>query len=154
MSKLATEYERDFNAWIQQHITLLKQGRVTEIDVEHLILELEEMGKSNLRELESRFIILIAHLLKWQFQIKQLTNRWQEFEGKSWRQTLIEQRLQIRKQLKNTPSLKSHLPDIVREAYPYSVELATDETGLPESTFPNECPYTLEQLLDKTFYPD
>ena len=154
MSKLATEYERDFNTWIQQHITLLKQGRLTEIDVEHLILELEEMGKSHLRELESRFIILIAHLLKWQFQIKQLTNRWQEFEGKSWRQTLLEQRLQIRKQLKNTPSLKSHLLDIVRAAYPYSVELATDETGLPEATFPNECPYTLEQLLDKTFYPD
>ena len=154
MSKLATEYERDFNAWIQQHITLLKQGRVTEIDVEHLILELEEMGKSNLRELESRFIILITHLLKWQFQLQQLTDRWQEFEGKSWRPTLIEQRLQIRKQLKNTPSLKSHLPDIVREAYPYSVELAIDETNLPESTFPNECPYTLEQLLDKTFYPD
>lgn len=152
MSKLATEYERDFNAWIQQHITLLKQGRVTEIDVEHLILELEEMGKSHLRELESRFIILIAHLLKWQFQLKQLTNKWQEFEGKSWRQSIIEQRLQIRKQLTNTPSLKSHLQDIVSTAYPYSVELAIDEISLPEATFPNECPYTLEQLLDKTFY--
>jgi hypothetical protein len=154
ISSLAAEYERDFNAWIQQHITLLKQGRVNDIDVEHLILELEDMGKSNLRELESRFIILITHLFKWQFQLKQLTDRWQEFEGKSWKQTIIEQRLQIRKQLKNTPSLKSHLQNIVIEAYPYSVELATDETGLPESTFPNECPYGLEQLLDKTFYPN
>jgi uncharacterized membrane protein YidH (DUF202 family) len=76
MSNLATEYERDFNAWIRQHITLLKQGRVTEIDVDHLIIELEQMGKSNLRELESRFIILIAPLLKWQFQFQQLTDRW------------------------------------------------------------------------------
>lgn len=154
MSDLTTEYERDFDAWIQQHITLLKQGRVNEIDVEHLILELEDMGKNNFRELESRLIVLIAHLLKWQFQLKQLVERWQEFDGRSWRKTIIEQRLQIRKQLENVPSLKSRFQDTVTAAYPYAVELATDETGLSETTFPNECPYTLEQLLDKTFYPD
>lgn len=152
-NNLATEYERDFAAWIQQHINLLKQGKVNEIDVEHLILELEDMGKSHLRELESRLIVLIAHLLKWQFQLQQLTEKWQEFEGKSWRKTIIEQRLHIRKLLENMPSLKARVQDVVKTAYPYAVELATDETGLPKSTFPNVCPYTFEQLLDKTFYP-
>lgn len=152
-NNLATEYERDFAAWIQQHINLLKQGKVNEIDVEHLILELEDMGKSHLRELESRLIVLIAHLLKWQFQLQQLAEKWQEFEGKSWRKTIIEQRLHIRKLLENMPSLKARVQDVVKTAYPYAVELATDETGLPKSTFPNVCPYTFEQLLDKTFYP-
>lgn len=151
---LALEYERDFDAWIQQHIALLKQGRVNEIDVEHLIEELEDMGKSNLRELESRFIILIAHLLKWQFQFKQLSKQWKKYKGSSWQQTIIEQRLQIRKQLKNVPSLKTRIQNAVIESYPYASELAMKETRLPVSTFPENCPYTIEQLLDENFYPE
>jgi len=67
MNKFAKIYDSDFNAWIQTQIHLLKQGRTSELDVAHLIEELEDMGKSNVRELESRFIILITHLLKWQF---------------------------------------------------------------------------------------
>jgi hypothetical protein len=154
MNNLTIEYDRDFDSWIQQHITLLKQGRVNEIDVEHLIIELEDLGKSNLRELENRLIILIAHLLKWQFQLKQLAERWQEFEGRGWRKTIIEQRLQIHKLLKNIPSLKTHLQDSIVEAYPYAVELAVRETKLPLSTFPNQCPYVIGQLLDHEFYPE
>jgi hypothetical protein len=153
MSNLATEYDRDFDSWIQQHITLLKQGRVNEIDVEHLIEELEDMGKSNPRELENRFVILIA-LLKWQFQLKRLSEKWQEFDGRSWQQSIIEQRSQIHKLLKNVPSLKKHTQNAVVGAYPDALELAVDETGLPESTFPSSCPYTIEQLLDKKFYPE
>ncbi|OQW95242.1 MAG: hypothetical protein BWK79_03070 [Beggiatoa sp. IS2] len=154
MKDLVTEYDRDFNAWIQQHITLLKQGRVNEIDVEHLIIELEDMGKSNLRELESRLVILIAHLLKWQFQLKQLNELWEEFKGNSWQQSIIEQRYKINKLLKTNPSLKSHVQDAIVNAYPDALEIAIDETGLPQSTFPESCSYTAEQLLDKTFYPD
>ncbi len=154
MSNLATEYDRDFNAWIQQHITLLKQGRVNEIDVEHLIIELEDMGKSNLRELESRLVILIAHLLKWQFQLKSLNELWEKFKGSSWQHSIIEQRYQINKLLKTNPSLKSHLQDAIVKVYTDALEIAVDETGLPQSTFPENCPYTVEQLLDKSFYPN
>jgi len=154
MNNLATEYEHDFNAWIQQHITLLKQGKISEIDVEHLILELEDMGKNNFRELESRLIVLIAHLLKWQFQLKQLTEQWKEFKGSSWQQSIIEQRHQIAYLLEDMPSLKGKLQNAVKKTYSKAVMLAVDETKLPKSTFPNECPYTVEQLLDKMFYPD
>jgi hypothetical protein len=154
MSNLATEYDRDFDSWIQQHIALLKQGRVNEIDVEHLIEELEDMGKSNPRELENRFVILIAHLLKWQFQLKQLSEKWQEFDGRSWQRSIIEQRSQIRKLLKNVPSLKKHIQNAVIEAYPYALGIAIKETKLPSSTFPDSCLYTIDQLLDEDFYPE
>lgn len=90
MDNLATEYDKDFNGWIQQQIALLKQGKIDEIDIEHLIIELEDMGKSTVRELESRFVILIAHLLKWQFQLTQLTEIWQKFKGSSWQSSIIE----------------------------------------------------------------
>jgi hypothetical protein len=138
-------YEYDFNEWIAQQIALLKQGRTNEIDAIHLITELEEMGKSNLRELESRFIILIAHLLKWQFQPNQ--------QSSSWRDSINEQRLQLSRLLRKTPSLKRELINTVTEVYLDALELATDDTGLAMSIFPTTCPYSIEQLLDKTFYP-
>ncbi len=154
MNHLATEYEHDFHVWIQKHIALLKQGKFNELDVDHLIDELESMAGRDKRELVNRFIPLIAHLLKWQHQYKQLQDRWVTFTGGSWRGTITEQRTRIADLLEEIPSLQNGLPDIVIIAYPKAVEIAVDETGLPKSTFPKDCPYTLEQLLDRTFYPD
>jgi len=142
----ALEYERDFQGWINQHIALLKMGKFNEIDVEHLIEELEDMGKSNIRELENRLVILIAHLLKWQFQTAQ--------QSGSWRGSIIEQRVQILRLLRKIPSLKRELPNAVSDAHPDALNLAIKETKLSASTFPKECPYSIEQLLDEDFYPD
>ena len=147
------EYEHDIYRWTQHQIQLLKTGQLDALDVPHLIEELEDMGKSTLRELESRLIILIAHLLKWQFQFSQLAAQWQEFEGKSWRNTIIEQRTQILFLFKKAPSLKSKLMEAVNESYPEAVSLASKETQLPTHTFPNSCSYTITQLLDDDFIP-
>lgn len=84
-NKLTSEYSNDFSNWINQHIAIFKERKLNEIDIEHLIAELEDMGKSNVRELESRFIILIAHLLKWQFQ--------SDKRSSSWRGLIVEQRV-------------------------------------------------------------
>ena len=60
-------YEKDFLAWTQQQSELLRQGRWQEVDLDHLVQELDGMGKSTHRELESRLVVLIAHFLKWEF---------------------------------------------------------------------------------------
>ena len=88
-------YEKDFLAWTQQQSELIRQGRWQEVDLGHLIEELEDMGKSNHRELESRLVVLLAYLLKWEFQLNQLQDQLREFDGRSWRKTIIEQRVQI-----------------------------------------------------------
>lgn len=147
-------YYQDFQKWIYSQINLLRAGKTDEIDVAHLIDELEDMGKSNARELESRLMILLAHLLKWQFQLASLAAQWNDFEGKSWRITIIEQRAQIAFLLKNVPSLKSQLQEAITEAYPESVALAVKETRLRVEVFPVQCPYTMEQILDDEFYPE
>ena len=98
-------------------------------------------------------MILIAHLLKWQFQYQQLSERWQEFKGDSWRSTIIEQRARLAKHLRKSPGLKSSLDEIILEAYEDAVELAIDETGLSREVFPEVCPYSHHELFDKTFYP-
>jgi hypothetical protein len=153
MTFLNTEYQQNFENWVSQQITLLKMGRVHELDVEHLIGELEGMARRDRNELISDLIILIAHLLKWQFQLSQLTETWEQFSGKSWRNSILERRYCVHEQLENTPSLQNCLPEAVMKAYPKAVALAVDETGLSKAIFPPTCPYSIAQLLDKAFYP-
>jgi len=154
MNALALEYEQDFHSWIEKHISLLKTGNVNDLDKEHLIEELEGMANRDRNELVSHFKILIAHLLKWQFQLNQLNERWSDFKGSSWRATIVEQRSEIQDQLENIPSLKRSLEEAITKAYPKAVSLAVDETGLSKKTFPQNCPYTIEQLLEKNFGSD
>jgi len=145
--RLEKLYETDFYAWIFRNIELLKQRDFYKIDVDILIDELESMAKRDKRELVNHFIILLAHLLKWQFQ------QWQTQQGSSWRGSILEQRLQIVRQLKESPSLKNYLAEAVENAYADAIKIATRETQLSQDTFPKQCPYTIEQLLDEDFYP-
>ncbi len=142
---LQTLYNTDFNSWIQENILLLKAGRFNEIDNVHLIEELEDMGKSNTRELKSRLIVLIAHLLKWQFQQNQRSG--------GWKSSIIEQRKKLSLLLADSPSLKRIVNDVISDIYNEALDWASEETGVAESIFPLTCPYIQEQLLDKNFYP-
>jgi hypothetical protein len=153
MSELSNLYDRNHTEWAHQNAILLKARRFAELDIPHLLEELEDIGKSDHRELASRLRILLAHLLKWQFQYQQLSDKWREFDGRSWRATIIEQRTSINILLRKKPGLKSVVVEIINNAYPEAVELATNETGLSIDTFPKICPYTQEQILDKEFYP-
>ncbi|QEP42344.1 DUF29 domain-containing protein [Ectothiorhodospiraceae bacterium BW-2] len=146
-------YDEDIYNWTKAQIAYLQTREFESLDIKNLIEELEDMGKSTLRELESRLMILLAHLLKWQFQFNKLAEQWQAFEGKSWRNTIIEQRAQILFLLKKVPSLKAKIADAVEEAYPEAVALASKESGIAVATFPLRCPYTLDQLLDEDFFP-
>ncbi len=87
MNELAIEYQQDFYLWLCHNIELLRNGRLSEIDVENIAEELDGMSKSQQRELISRLKILFAHLLKWQFQ--------PDRRSTSWKGTIIEQRSQI-----------------------------------------------------------
>ena len=118
-------YEEDYLAWTQQQIGLLQTGNLEELDLKNLVEELKAMGRSDHRELESRLIILIAHLLKWEWQFNRLQNQWAEFEGKSWRNWITEQRIQIKFLMQKVPSLCPKLSESIFAAYPTARELAS-----------------------------
>ncbi len=145
MNTVQEEYEKDFYSWIYRNINLLRQHNFEALDIDILIDELESMAKRDRRELISHLMVLISHLLKWQFQPEQRSG--------SWRGSIREQRIQIRKQLEDSPSLKNQLVTGINSAYPDSVKLAIEETGLKADTFPDECPYSITQLLNDDFYP-
>lgn len=150
---MSTLYETDFQGWIEEQMELLKQGRFSELDVQNLLEEMVDMGKSHHRELENRLMIILLHLLKWKYQLKQLQETWKEFEGKSWKNTIIEQRYQLHKLLKQNPSLNRLISQAMEEIYADAARLAAEETGLDNKIFPTLCPFTLKDLLDNNFWP-
>lgn len=140
------DYERDFFAWTQEQAQLLRARDTRGLDWDNLAEEIASMGRYDRRRLEKRLRRIMHHLLKWQVQ--------PERRGRSWRNTLIEQRRQAEKLLKESPSLRPQLLDLRDEAYPDALRDAINETGLRPETFPADCPFTVEQILDPAYVPD
>lgn len=138
-------YEKDFYGWTKEQAMLLRDHNFTQLDVDHLIEEIESMGRSERRQLVNRLEVLIMHLLKWQYQ--------PELRGRSWELTILEQRRRITKLLNNNPSLQPELPAALTEAYEDAAFGAMRETGLLLTTFPESCPYTLAQVMDHGWLP-
>jgi len=139
-------YEDDFFVWTQRTAALLRAGRFDEVDVEYLAGELADMGKRDLRELDSRTQVLLLHLLKGQLQ--------PDKRSSSWEATIVTQRLEIEALLRLSPSLRSRLASGLAESYAGAVKRALPEMGLSRSHFPRECPFTVAQILDERFLPD
>jgi hypothetical protein len=141
-------YDKDFNAWALDMAYKLKTKKFDDLDIDNLVEEVEDMSKSQRRSLESRLIALIMHLLKWQVQ--------SEKQCGSWKGTVRQQRMKIKKLLLDMPSLKNDFDSLLQSQNVYENALieAINETGLKEKLFPKKIPYTKEQILDDTFYPD
>ena len=143
---MGTPYETDIIAWANEQAALLRSGRLSELDIEHLADEIEDVGKSEQWELASRLALLLAHLLKWHYQPGR--------RGSSWQRTIKEQRRAIAAHIAGTPSLKSALanPTWIEGVWADSLARAVDETGL--DLFPDDCPWTMEQVISQSFLPD
>jgi hypothetical protein len=139
-------YAEDLYAWTQEQASLLRARQSDGLDWGNLAEEIAAVGGSDRRKLESRLCVVLLHLLKWQAQ--------PALRGASWRKTLRTQRREIRKLLKQSPSLRRHVPDLIRDAYSDAVKDATDETGLPMEHFPNSCPYAPDAVLDESHLPE
>jgi Domain of unknown function DUF29 len=139
-------YNKDLYLWGQEHIKLLKQGRLNELDIEHLIEEIEDMGSSQRHAIQSHLKNLIMHLLKWQFQ--------SNIQSHSWKTSILNARIEIFDLIDESPSLRNAPANCLEKAYSNARELASSETGLSLKTFPSECPYTIEEILKKDWLPE
>lgn len=146
MSETVT-YETDFHAWAMHNARLLREGKLNQLDIEHIAEELEGMSASERRELLNRLQVLLLHLLKYQYQ--------PERRGKSWLLTISHQRTAIERLLEQSPSLKTLLDTgTLTKVYGKAVRDTVIETDLERHLFPVECPYRLEQILDEDWLPD
>jgi hypothetical protein len=141
-----TSIDDDYALWAAEQAALIRGGKFDRAELENIAGELDFLGNSQQNEIESRLNVLIAHLLKWHFQPGNRSN--------SWKATLLEQRTQIGRIIRRSPSLKGHPAGVIDEEYRIGRLKASGETGLPETAFPQSCPYTIEQILDPSFHPD
>lgn len=138
-------YDSDFYSWTQEQASLLKARKLDAIDLANLIEEIESMGRSEKRALQSSLGRLMQHLLKWKFQ--------PNFQSKSWQLTIKNQRREVIQNLKDNPSLKGSLDETIARAYENAVGWAALETGLDENVFPESCPWVFDDLIDPAFLP-
>lgn len=141
----APRYDADFFAWTQDQANRLKGLRPKGLDWINLADEIESLGRSEKRDIESRLSVLLVHLLKWRFQ--------PEPRSGSWRASVVEQRTRMARELAASPSLRGYPAEILAEEYELARPRAADETGLPLESFPTRCPFSIDEVLDPEFWP-
>jgi Domain of unknown function DUF29 len=139
-------YDTDFFEWTQRTAHRLRARRFAEVDVEHAAEEIGDMGKRDLRELNTRTEVLLAHLLKWKFQPRK--------RSRSWRATIVAQRHEIEAILEDSPSLRRRLVSARKRTYERAAARAAAESGLRVDAFPPDCPFSSEEILEAGFLPD
>ncbi len=136
MTKL---YALDFFAWTQDQADALRRRNVNEIDWENLLEEVESLGRQERGELRSHLIILLTHLLKWRYQ--------PERRSRSWALTVAEQRVETQRVLRDNPSLKPQIGDLLNDAYETAHLRAARETRRPKTAFPSESPFDWDAAM-------
>lgn len=137
-------YQTDFALWAVETANALRERRFEELDIKHLAEEVEALASEDLRELRSRLMILLTHLLKWHFQSVDRSENWQA--------TINIQRIDIEGILGGSPSLLPRV--LLPTVYARAKRAAEMESMLGAGAFPNHCPYTLDQVLDYDFWPE
>lgn len=146
LDSLSNLYECDFNLWVEATVQLLREGRLTELDVVNLLEEVESMGNSDKHALSSDLVVVLLHLLKWQYQPHKRT--------RSWEKSIAEHRRRIDECFEASPSLKRYYLQIFDKCYRNARKQTKIETKLPLDHFPEICPFTSEQVLDEDFLPE
>ena len=143
---VSATYTTDFNLWIQRTAQLLRERRWHDIDLEHLIEEIEDLGKSQRRGIASQLTRLLLHLLKWQYQPQRRSD--------SWLDSITDARTQIELAIKDSPSLRGYTVEQLQQSYQQARSKAAKQTGVSLSVFPEECPYLLELVLEEDWFPE
>jgi hypothetical protein len=132
-------YEKDYYAWANETADAIRSGEFGKIDKVALADEVADIAREETRSLRSRLEVLIAHLLKWDYQDKKRT--------RSWAATIAVQRNKVMELLKDSPSLMPWLSENLVPIYELAVQLAVRDTNQSVDSFPSVCPYTLDEIL-------
>ena len=145
MSELSSIYEIDNEQWLERTLHLLKENRLEELDLEHLIEELEALSRRDKLTVESLLEQIIRHLLLLQYWSEQY-----DYNSNHWKAEIMGFRTQLNEYL--TTNLRNYLRDNQNKIYQKALKYVRQKTGY-SITFPQQCLYSLEQLLDMKWLP-
>ena len=137
-------YDRDLDLWLEMAIVQLKAGDFHNLDIENLIEELEGLTGSNKREVESRLIRLIEHILK-RCYVKMPDC----YRG--WEVTIINQRGELKRQLRQSSSLKRVFLRSFDDSFTEALEIVKTEY---ETVFPDTWQFSrdIDTMLTAKFW--
>ena len=144
---LQVDYDTDFYTWTQAQAAAIRAKDMAALDIEHLAEEIEDLGSNVQHAIESHLECLLLHLLKWRYDPAQEPRR-------GWRLTIRHARRELGKYLRRNPGLQHHPAYYLAEAYREIREDAAIDTDLPLATFPEACPWPIEQVLASDFWPE
>ena len=139
----ATGYWDDFYSWLMEQAAHLRAGRWEALDRDNLAEEIESLGREQFNKLESALRVLMMHMLKWDHQ--------PSLRSRSWTLSMEAQRLELENVLADNPGLKPRIGEAIARAYRRARIEAANETGLDKNQFPEECPYTWDELAGRDF---
>ena len=137
-------YDTDDYLWIQQTISLLKNKNFNELDLEHLIEELDDLGRERKHQVKSLLKQIIRHLLLLEFWTEEYEDNYRH-----WQSEIITFREKLNDRM--TKNFSNYLEDELENIYKQARKYVNVKSGL--DTFPQDCPYTIEQLLDEDWFP-
>jgi hypothetical protein len=137
-------YDTDYLEWLERTIEQLNQRQFNQLDCEHLIEELEALGRSEKSTVESLVIRVIEHLLLYQYWHQE-----RNYNRFHWQGEILAFRTQI--ELKLTTNLKQHLESRLDYLYSKARKITELKSQLK---LPQTNPYTLEQILNDDWLPE
>lgn len=141
-------YEQDSYLWIETLLKQLKQGDLENIDWKHLIEEVEALGIEQRYKVDSYLIQLLIYLLLYQYWLGE-----KNYCARGWENEIDNFRVQL-DLLFESKTLYNYFVQRIDDIYPKARRQAIRKTQLPASTFPENCPYSLEQILDPEYFPN
>lgn len=139
-------YNTDYVRWVETTLEQLRSRDYNNVDWDNLLDEIEDMSRREHQSLKSNLVVILLHLLKWQFQPNYRTG--------SWAGSMTEHRRRVLESLEESPSLKPYLESVLAKCYQSARKQAHQETGLPLEMFPSVCQYKVEEILDDDFFPE
>lgn len=152
MDRQDAAYEQDFYAWTQAQAAAIRRAGASrvnaDIDWENVAEEIESLGRSDFRSVRSHLETIIEHLLK--LMVSPATD-----PRRGWRRSVGNARIDIETYL--TRSLRNDIEPVVGDIYRTTRRRAArglidDELSIGD--LPEQCPWTLDQLLDEEFWPE
>jgi hypothetical protein len=138
-------YQLDYHQWLLDTIELLKDQKFDQLDYENLSEELEALGRSEKRSVESLLEQILIHLLLYQYWISE-----RQYNGNHWCGEIATFRNQLHRYL-DSRTLKNYLENRLTKVYQDALRVVKIKTALKD--FPLDCPYTFEQILDHNYFP-
>lgn len=137
----ASEYERDFYTWSFEQARLIRERNWGAVDIENVAEEIESLGREQFAKLRSAIRIILLHMLKWDHQV----------ERRSWIASIENQRSELHFLLEDSPSLRTRLDEAITAAHRRARIEAAKETRLSQARFPEQCPYSWDEITTRDF---